>query len=150
MSFYDLLVIIHVFSAIIGLGPGFIMIYIVTKAKTMTELRQAYMIRSRIHIFVMIGGTLLLVTGIGMGLLKPYLFQQIWFISSLILFLIALGLGPAVLSPKSKPIKKLLKQYEGEKIPSDYYTLASELFFFERITNVIFLIIILLMITKPF
>jgi len=150
VSFYDLLVIIHVFSAIIGLGPGFIMIYIVTKAKTMTELRQAYMIRSRIHIFVMIGGTLLLVTGIGMGLLKPYLFQQIWFISSLILFLIALGLGPAVLSPKSKPIKKLLKQYEGEKIPSDYYTLASELFFFERITNVIFLIIILLMITKPF
>src|SRR5690625_4379102 len=98
MSLYDLLVVIHVFSAILGLGPGFVMIYIVTKARTMTELRHAYVIRNRIHIFVMVGGTLLLLTGISMGLIKPYLFKQIWFTGSLILFLIALGAGPTVLS----------------------------------------------------
>lgn len=150
MSFYDFLVVVHIFSAIVGLGPGFVMIYIVTKAKTMTELRHAYMIRNRIHIFVMIGGTLLLLTGIGMGLLRPYLFNQIWFISSLLLFLLALAAGPVVLSPRSKPIKKLLQEYEGDQIPVNYYPLASQLFFYERITNIIFFIIILLMITKPF
>src|SRR5699024_12660993 len=90
MSFYDVLVIIHVFSAILGLGPGFAMIYIVTRATTMTELRHAYIIRNRIHIFVMIGGTLLLLTGLMMGVLRPYLFQQYWFLISLLLFLIAL------------------------------------------------------------
>lgn len=150
MSFYDILVVIHVFSAIVGLGPGFVMIYIVTKAETMTELRHVYKIRNRIHIFVMIGGTLLLLTGLVMGLLRPYLFNQIWFISSLVLFLIALGAGPILLSPRSKPIKIILEEHKGEHIPESYYALSKQLFFYERITNIIFFIIILLMITKPF
>lgn len=150
MSFYDILVVIHVFSAIVGLGPGFVMIYIVTKAETMTELRHVYKIRNRIHIFVMIGGTLLLLTGLVMGLLRPYLFNQIWFISSLVLFLIALGAGPILLSPRSKPIKIILEEHKGEHIPESYYALSKKLFFYERITNIIFFIIILLMITKPF
>jgi hypothetical protein len=66
MTIYRLLVLIHVLPAIVGLGPGFIMIYVVTRAKTMTELRHAYLIRNRLHIFVMIGGTLLLLTGLTM------------------------------------------------------------------------------------
>lgn len=150
MSFYDVLVIIHVFSAILGLGPGFVMIYIVTRATTMTELRHAYIIRNRIHIFVMIGGTLLLLTGLMMGVLRPYLFQQYWFLISLLLFLIALAVGPIVLSPKSKPIKVLLEEHDGQEIPEAYEKMAKKLFFYERLTNVIFLIIIFLMITKPF
>lgn len=150
MTFYKLLVVIHIFSAILGLGPGFIMIYVVTKSKTMTELRHAYMIRNRIHIFVMVGGTLLLVTGILMGMLNPYLFRQGWYIISLILFLIALAFGPIALSPRSKPIKQLLKDHEGDDIPEVYYVLSKELFFYERIENILFLVIIALMILKPF
>lgn len=150
MALYELLVFIHVFSAILGLGPGFVMIYIVTKAKTMIEVKHAFQIRNRIHIFVMIGGSLLLITGVWMGLLRPYLFQQGWYVTSLILYLIALGAGPLLLSPKSKPVKNLLIEYNGEQIPSQYYALTKELFFYERMTNVLFLIIIALMITKPF
>ncbi|HRQ50610.1 MAG TPA: DUF2269 family protein, partial [Agriterribacter sp.] len=74
MTFYNFLLLVHVFSAILGLGPGFVMIYIVTRAKTMTELRHAYFIRNRIHRFVMIGGTLLLLSGLTMGYVRPYLF----------------------------------------------------------------------------
>lgn len=150
MSFYDILITIHVFAAIVGLGPGFVMIYIVKKAETLTELKHAYKIRNRIHIFVMVGGTLLLLTGLGMGAMRPYLFSQFWFSGSLILFLIALGAGPAVLSPKSRPIKKMLRETKGEQIPANYAALAQQLFFYERITNIIFLAIILLMILKPF
>lgn len=150
MSFYDALIFIHIFSAILGLGPGFVMIYIVTKASNMTELRHAYVIRHRIHIFVMIGGTLLLVTGLLMGLVNPYLFRTGWYMLSLILFLVALAFGPVALSPRSKPIKALLKNHLGEEIPAEYYQLSQKLFFFERIENVIFLIVIALMILKPF
>lgn len=151
MSFYDFLIFVHVASAILGLGPGFVMIYIVTtKARTMEELRHAYVIRNRIHIFVMVGGTLLLLTGLLMGVINTYLFTKGWFVLSLILFLIALAAGPIVLSPKSKPIKELLATYEGDLVPAEYYALTKELFFYERITNVIFLIIIALMILKPF
>ncbi|MEO8823152.1 MAG: DUF2269 family protein [Ginsengibacter sp.] len=150
MTLYMILLLIHVFSAILGLGPGFVMIYIVTKAETMTELRHAYMIRTRLHIFVMIGGTLLILTGLSMGALNNYLFRQGWYVTSLTLFLIALGFGPLVLSPRSKPIKALLKTHTDDNIPGEYYKLAKKLFFYERMENVIFLIIIVLMVLKPF
>ena len=141
---------VHVFSAILGLGPGFIMIYIVTKVETMTELRHAYLIRNRLHIFVMVGGTLLLLSGLSMGAMNNYLFHMGWYVTSLTLFLIALAFGPLVLSPRSKPIKALLKSHTDDKIPGEYYRLAKRLFFYERIENVIFLIIIVLMVLKPF
>ena len=150
MTFYRFLLLIHIFSAILGLGPGFVMIYIVTRANTMTELKHAYLIRNRLHIFVMIGGTLLIITGLWMGALNNYLFRQGWYVTSLILFLIALAFGPLVLSPRSKPIKGLLKTHQGDVIPQEYYKLAGKLFFFERIENVIFLTIIVLMVLKPF
>lgn len=150
MTLYSFILLIHVFSAILGMGPGFVMIYIVTRATNMTELRHAYFIRNRLHIFVMVGGTLLLLSGLTMGAIRPYLFQMKWYITSLILFIIALGFGPLVLSPRSRPIKTLLKNHTDNKIPEEYYTLSRTLFFYERIENVIFLIIIVLMVLKPF
>lgn len=150
MTFYSLLLLVHVLSAILGMGPGFVMIYIVTKATNMTELRHAYLIRNRLHIFVMIGGSLLLLTGLIMGAIRPYLFQMGWYVTSLVLFLIALAFGPLVLSPRSKPIKKLIKEHSGNEIPDKYFFLAKKLFFFERIENLIFIAVIVLMILKPF
>ncbi len=150
MTLYGLILLVHILSAIVGLGPGFVMIYIVSKARTMTELRHAYLMRNRLHIFVMIGGTLLLLSGLAMGIMRPYLFHAGWYITSLTLFLIALGFGPLVLSPRSKPVKALLKNHTGDNIPEEYYRLSKKLFFYERIENMIFLIIIALMALKPF
>lgn len=150
MNLYSFLLLVHVFSAILGLGPGFVMIYIVTQAKNMTELKHAYLIRNRVHKFVMVGGTLLLITGILMGIINPGLFYSGWYLTAFGLFLAALAFGPFILSPKAKPIKKLLAEHQGEKIPEEYYRLSKDLFFYERIENVIFLIIIVLMILKPF
>ncbi|HQV78431.1 MAG TPA: DUF2269 family protein [Chitinophagales bacterium] len=146
---YHAILLIHVLSAILGLGPGFVMIYVVTRAQTMTELRHAYLIRNRLHVFVMVGGTLLLLTGLLMGFLNRYLLSQEWYVISLSLFLIALAFGPLLLSPKSKPIKKLLQEHKSDIIPDEYYRLAKKLFFYERIENLIFIAIIILMILKP-
>ncbi|QDI92172.1 DUF2269 family protein [Salicibibacter halophilus] len=150
MTLYDWLVFIHIFSAIAGLGPGFAMSFLTRGARTMTELKHAYRLRHRLHLFVMIGGSLLLVTGVWMGALQPSLFQQGWYVTSLALFLVALAFGPFVLKPRSKPIKALLNEHTGEDIPSEYFTLSRKVFFFEHIINILFLIIIVLMILKPF
>ncbi|MBY7142212.1 DUF2269 domain-containing protein [Virgibacillus sp. NKC19-3] len=150
MTFYELLLFVHIFSAILGMGPGFVMTNIATRATNMTELKHAYSIRSRLHTFVMVGGTLLLITGLWMGFIHPYLFTTGWFVVSLILYLIALAFGPFVLSPRSKPIKVLLKTHKGEDIPEEYDALAKKLFLYERIENGLFVIIIALMIWKPF
>jgi uncharacterized membrane protein len=150
ITFYKILVFIHIFSAILGMGPGFILTTVVKSGKNMTELRHSYRIRHKLHIFVMVGGTLLLITGLTMGFINPSLFRMGWYVTSLILFLAALAIGPIVLSPKSKPVKALLASHKGEDIPEEYWRLSKVLFRFENLENVIFLIIITLMILKPF
>lgn len=152
MTFYDLLVFIHIFSAILGMGPGLVMTAVVTLSKpsTMSELRQSFKVRNTLHIFTMIGGILLLITGLLMGALRTYWFSQGWYVTSLILYLIALSMGPFVLKPRSTPIKQMVREGKGEEIPAEYETLSKNLFFHERIINSLFLIIIALMILKPF
>ena len=150
ITFYKIVVFIHIFSAIIGMGPGFILTTVVKSGNNMTELRHSYRIRHKLHIFVMAGGTLLLVTGLIMGYLNPGLFRMGWYVTSLILFLAALAIGPLVLSPRSKPVKALLAAHQGEQIPEEYWHLAKILFRYEYLENVIFIIIIALMILKPY
>jgi len=150
ITIYKILVFIHIFSAILGMGPGFILTTVVKSGKNMTELRHSYKIRHKLHIFVMIGGALLLITGLSMGFLNPSLFKMGWYVTSLILFLAALAIGPLVLSPRSKPVKALLESHKGEEIPTEYWRLSKILFQFENLENIIFLIIISLMILKPF
>ncbi len=132
------------------MGPGFVLTTIPKTANTMKEVRHAYLIRHRLHIFVMIGGTLLLITGLLMGFINPGLFRAGWYVISLVLFILALAMGPLVLSPCSRPIKELLANYQGEDVPKEYDRLAKVLFRYEYVENFIFLIIILLMILKPF
>jgi len=150
ITFYKVVVFIHIFSAILGMGPGFILTTVVKSGKTMTELRHSYKIRHKLHIFVMVGGALLLITGLTMGFLNPSLFRMGWYVTSLVLFLAALAIGPLVLSPRSKPIKALLESHKGDEIPEDYWLLSKVLFRYEHLENGIFLIIIALMILKPF
>jgi len=150
ITFYKILVTLHIFSAILGMGPGFILTTVVKSGKNMTELRHSYRIRHKLHIFVMVGGTLLLITGVSMGIINPSLFRMGWYVTSLVLFLAALAIGPLVLSPRSKPVKELLDSQKGEEIPEEYWELSRILFRFENLENVIFLIIIALMTLKPF
>ena len=120
------------------------------KTKNMTEVRHAFYLRNRIHIFVMIGGIMLLVTGLLMGYLNPTLLKQGWYITSLLLFLLTLASGPFVLKPISTPIQQILVEHEGDEIPENYYKHANRLFISEHILNFILFIIIVLMILKPF
>ncbi|MFL6557106.1 MAG: DUF2269 family protein [Bacillus sp. (in: firmicutes)] len=147
---YKILVFIHIFSAILGMGPGFILTTVVKSGGNMTELRHSYRIRHKLHIFVMIGGILLLISGLSMGFITPGLFRMGWYVTSLLLFLAALAIGPLVLSPRSKPVKALLAAHKGEEIPEEYWRLSKILFRFETLENIIFVIIIALMILKPF
>lgn len=150
MTLYEGILIVHIFSAIIGLGPGFIMTFIAIRSHTMTELRHAYYLRKKIHIFIMVGSTLLLVTGLWMGYLNPVLLSKGWYTISIVLYFVTLAVGPLILRPIMKPIKVILASDIGESIPEDYYRHAKQLYLVERFTNGIIIIIIVLMILKPF
>lgn len=150
MSFYNILVFIHIVSAIVGMGPSFVMTRVIAKVDTMSELRYGFKMRKIMHTFIMVGGTLLLTTGLIMGIMRPYLFGQVWYTGSLILYLVILAAGPIWLRPVTKPIKDILNNHKEDAIPAEYFPLAKRLFFVERITNTLIATIIILMILKPF
>ncbi|WEG11792.1 DUF2269 family protein [Pullulanibacillus sp. KACC 23026] len=147
---FKLLLLIHVASAIFGLGPGFAFIPIKQSAKTLEQLRFAYAANGLLHRFVMIGGFLLLLTGLLMGSFNHALFHQGWYVTSLIIYLAALALGPFYLSPKVKPIHALLKDAKGPEIPEEYYEQHKAVLRGEWVLNGLFTLIIILMLTKPF
>lgn len=150
MTAYHVLLVVHIFAAIIGIGPGFIMTFIARKSKTIDDIKHAFYLRKKIHIFIMTGGTVLLLTGLMMGWIHPVLFKQGWYVLSLTLYLLTLLAGPLILSPSLKPIKRLLEEAKGSQVPSEYMVYAKRLFLIERITNLIIIIIIALMVIKPF
>src|SRR5690625_1975309 len=119
-------------------------------AKTMTELRHAYYFRNRVHIFVMIGGTLILVTGILMGFMRPELFRVGWYMLSMVLYLNTLTTSTLLLIKQTKTIKDVLELHPTEEIPETYYQAKKKLFSYEHFTNILFTIIIILMVLKPF
>ena len=116
----------------------------------MDELRNAYKIKHQVHLFTMYGGMGLLISGAGMGILNPGLLSMWWYNISIILFLIGLAMGPVVLAPISKQIKHILATHREVEIPDEYRRLVKKLDFYEGIGLVVFSIIIILMITKPF
>jgi len=125
------------------------MTYIITKTDNIEELRHGYKLRTRLHVIVMTGGILLLVTGLAMGTLNPYLFSATWYVLSLILYMIALAFGPFLLAPLTRKIRPMITAHKGTDIPEGYYPLAKKLYLYENIINGIFIIIIALMIMKP-
>src|SRR5699024_433489 len=149
-SLYTWLVILHIFSAIVGVGPGFVLTTIVKNAKTMTEIRFAFQLKMKVHIFVIIGGMLVLITGLIMGALKPILFQQGWYVASMLLYFSDLLLGPTLLKRFSIPIKSLLADQSIQEVPKTYYQHVKRLLQTEYVANTLLLIVIFLMITKPF
>src|SRR5699024_12643101 len=100
--------------------------------KIMTELSHDYYLRNKIHIFVMIGGKLLHVTGILMGFMRPELFRVDWYMLSMVLYLIALAIAPLLLIKQTKPIKDVLELHPTEEIPETYYQAKKKLFFYEH------------------
>jgi uncharacterized membrane protein len=149
-TIYSILVVIHIFSAIVGIGPGFILTTIVKSARTMEEIRHAFMLKTKVHVFVMIGGILVLVTGLAMGFIRPYLFNQGWYITSMLLYFLALALGPTLLKKYSYPIKQILQNKDRNDIPKEYFTHLNKLLKVEYVENTLLICIIILMILKPF
>lgn len=149
-TIYSILVVIHIFSAIVGIGPGFILTTIVKSARTMEEIRHAFMLKTKVHVFVMIGGILVLVTGLAMGFIRPYLFNQGWYITSMLLYFLALALGPTLLKKYSYPIKQIIQDKDRNDVPKEYFTHLNKLLKVEYVENTLLICVIILMILKPF
>lgn len=84
-----LLVLVHVLSAIIGVGPTFFAHVLLRKNQSVESLRQSMAVGKHLEYFPKIGGLIAVLSGICLTVFGNYgSFLQIWLIGSLILYIL--------------------------------------------------------------
>jgi uncharacterized membrane protein len=83
------LVLVHVLSAIIGIGPTYAFLVVLRKNQSVQELRFSLKMGKILELFPKILGSLAVVTGLVLFFVGDYgQFTQLWLIGSLILYVI--------------------------------------------------------------
>lgn len=149
----DWLVLLHVISAVVGLGPAYAFPLILRKEKSLEEVRRMADLVTRLEILPKIFGGLTLLTGILLVWLGNYgTFFTLWIVAALILFILAEVVIIGFLTPAAKKLALTLTQLteQGESetnlISLD---LLSKVRNYHITSCVIVLVIIALMVLKP-
>jgi uncharacterized membrane protein len=99
------LIIIHVLSAIIGVGPTFFSHVLLRNNQSLEELRASLKMAHRLELFPKIGGSIALITGLLLVMIGNYgKFAQLWIIGSLVAYALIQIIVIAVISPRQKKL----------------------------------------------
>ncbi|RLL45481.1 DUF2269 family protein [Oceanobacillus piezotolerans] len=149
MDFYSFLVGIHVTSAIIAIGPLFIVHHLYRKPKDKQSFLIAHVTAGKISRGIDAGFGLQLVTGLLMGVLHQALFQMLWYNLSISLFFFTGLYFNFVVKRKVEALRKVVDSYEGTEIPSAYFSSLKKVAAYEWGGKGLVCAIILLMVFKP-
>jgi uncharacterized membrane protein len=101
----QLLILIHVLSAIIGIGPTFFSHVLLRKNQSLEELRASLKLAHRLELFPKIGGSIALLTGLLLVIIGNYgTFQQLWIIGSLVAYALIQIIVIAFIAPRQKKL----------------------------------------------
>ncbi len=150
MSFYGGLLVIHIIAAVCGLGATFALPVLMGLPKTVSQAKFAHSVSKGVEKIAKIGSLTLLVTGIALGAVNPFLFTQIWFIASLIIYVLVQPIVAGILPKKTAQQVRLLEEADGETLPVDYENLGKQMAPFNYLMNASAIILIILMTLKPF
>lgn len=150
MTFYLFLLIIHLIAAVVGLGASFGMPVLMSNVKTVSQAKFTLKVAKGIEKYAKIGSITLLVTGIIMAILQPYLFKEIWYIASLVIYVAVQPIAAGILPKKAKAQLEVLENHQGDELPEEYRRLAKETIPFNNILYGSAIILIILMTLKPF
>jgi hypothetical protein len=100
-----LLIVVHVLSAIIGVGPTYFFPALLRPSPSPADLRGALAISQRLARFPQVGGPLAVVSGIALVcLIDTHLFSKIWVAGSIALFVAVQVVIIAVAVPATKKL----------------------------------------------
>ena len=150
MSFYGILVLIHILGAICGIGASFAQPFLLNKPKTVKQAEFAHHVNHGVDKLVIIGTFALLISGLIMGILNTHLFTQGWYMISLILFITIMAVSGAIVPKKAAQQVEILKNHKGDELPESYLTIKKQAVPFYRYTYAATVVIVILMVTKPF
>ena len=150
MTLYGVLVLIHVIAAVVGLGPSFAFPVIQSFGNTKESLQLIHKIIEKAEKVVKIGSIILLLTGLIMGALNPFLFTQAWYILSIILYFVAHYLAVGFSGKRTRRAVELLNSHQGNDIPDEVLQLKKTVAKAGMSASLIAVVMIFLMSVKPF
>jgi uncharacterized membrane protein len=150
MTWYGILVVIHLIAAVIGLGASFALPVLMSRPKTVSQAKFAHHVAKGIENFAKIGSLTLLATGIIMGILNTYLFTQIWFIASIIIYVLIQPIVAGIIPKNSAKQLEILEKAKSEELPQDYILINKKMAPLNNIVHAAAVILIILMSVKPF
>lgn len=150
MTLYGIMVLLHVVAAVAGLGPTFIFPLLLYSAKSKEQLVWVNDLLAKAEKAIKIASIGLLITGLILGILHPYLFKEFWYISSIVLYFIAQIIVIGIAGKHSKTALAILDATEGSEIPKEVITLNKIIIKAHISASVIVVILVILMNVKPF
>ncbi|MFD0671131.1 DUF2269 family protein [Cohnella sp. GCM10027633] len=103
MNGMQALVVIHVLSALIGIGPTFVSHVLLRRNQSVQEYRASLALAKKLEAFPKTGGPIAVLSGIGLIVAGDYgAFTQTWLIGSLILFVAIQVLTAVAVFPAMK------------------------------------------------
>jgi hypothetical protein len=146
---YQIIVTIHVFAAIIGIGPTFVFPVITNFAKNNDQLKWSYQITNVASKFPKVGGITLIVTGLIMGWIVPSWFEQFWFDASIGLFIIIEIIVIGIIPKKMKGLVGYVFSQQSGEISEEYKQMVKKVVPFHSAVHILTILIIILMVVKP-
>ncbi|MBY6038137.1 DUF2269 domain-containing protein [Fictibacillus nanhaiensis] len=150
MTLYETLVVLHVIAAVAGLGASFAMPVVYKFAKTASQAQFVLHLNKKIETLPKIGSLSLLATGLLLGALNTALFNEIWYISSLVIYALSQIIVIGIIPKKQKEMEDILASHEGEELPESFRTVNKQLDPYVYLLHSLAFVLIFLMVVKPF
>ncbi|MFS0783664.1 DUF2269 family protein [Bacillus sp. 1P06AnD] len=150
MTLFGLLILLHVTAAVCGIGGTFIMPLVISYPKTVSQALFSIELYRGISKVAKIGGIVLLLTGVLMGIMNTYLWGEIWFTASLVLYVLIQPIFIVMIPRKLDRQVDALKSAEDERLPSHYLGIAKEMAPWSAIAHTATFLLVILMVWKPF
>lgn len=145
---YIYVVFIHIIAAVTAMAAVICYPLIMSSARTTNQVRFALSLLEKTGILPKIGGTLLLLTGLALGFLETSLFKELWYVLSIVIFLVILVIFAGLIPAGIKQQFTLLQQTKGDDLPEAYRQSRRRSAWLEGIANLAAFIVILLMVFK--
>jgi hypothetical protein len=147
------LVLIHVLSAIIGIGPTFAFHILLRKNQSVPELRSSFKTISVLLLFPKVLGTLAVVSGLVLFFVGSYgSFTQLWAIGSLILYILTQIIVIGFFGRLSPHLEKWLVSPASQSLqalPEEQIKIQNKLSNHLNVVSLLAIVLFIFMILKP-
>lgn len=113
-NWLNLLVVVHVLAAIIGIGPTFFANVLLRRGQTLGQIRNALALSKSLEAFPKVLGSLAVLSGVTLAWLGDYSFSDLWIYGSLIIYVLIQIIVIGFLAPASKRAAEIAAKSKDE------------------------------------